>query len=81
MSRACRAHILPLNYIPYNMTIVVIFLPLLNAIIAGLFGRLVGRNGARIITCSGMIVNLTFSLILIVNYLNDPQVYNIKLGT
>lgn len=83
MSRACRAQILPLNYTPYQkkMFLAVVFLPLVNAILAGLTGRLLGRKGACALTITGMLITLTASYIIFLNNLVTPTVHHLKLGT
>jgi NADH-quinone oxidoreductase subunit L len=35
----------------------VVFLPLLGAIIAGVFGRVIGDRGAQLVTCGGLILS------------------------
>jgi NADH-quinone oxidoreductase subunit L len=45
------------------MYLTILLLPLLNAIIAGLLGRKIGREGSQYITIIGMIVCLILSLI------------------
>ena len=46
------------------MEIAAIFLPLLGAFVAGLFGRFIGDKGAQIVTCSLMVVAAILSVIL-----------------
>jgi NADH-quinone oxidoreductase subunit L len=48
----------------FPIDIVVIFLPLLGAIIAGLFGRLIGDRGAQLITCGCMLAAAALSISL-----------------
>ena len=38
------------------MEAAVVFLPLLGAAIAGLFGRAIGTKGAQFVTCSGLVI-------------------------
>src|ERR1700681_1517058 len=46
------------------LDIAVVFLPLLGAVIAGLFGRIIGDRGAQIITCVCMLAAVIISIIL-----------------
>ncbi len=43
----------------------VVFLPLLGAVIAGLFGRLIGDRGAQLVTCGGLILAAVCSWIVL----------------
>jgi len=45
------------------MYLTILLLPLLNAIIAGLLGRKIGKEGSYIITITGMIICLILGLI------------------
>jgi len=63
------------------MFLAIVFIPLINAIIAGLAGRWIGRMGARWLTVIGMGGNLFLTSILIYQNLTDPVVYHLKLGT
>jgi NADH-ubiquinone oxidoreductase chain 5 len=40
----------------------IIFLPLLGSIVSGFFGRKVGIDGARLITCLSVIITTTLAL-------------------
>ncbi len=62
------------------MCLSIIILPLLSSFIAGFFGHLLGRTGARILTVSGMTINLSFVFILIFNYLINPENGHFKTG-
>ncbi len=41
-----------------------IFLPLLGAVIAGLFGRLIGDRGAQLVVCTLLTISALFSLVI-----------------
>jgi NADH-ubiquinone oxidoreductase chain 5 len=45
------------------MYLTIIILPLLGSIVSGFFGRKVGVNGARILTCSSIIITTIFAII------------------
>jgi NADH-ubiquinone oxidoreductase chain 5 len=45
------------------MYLAIIILPLLGSIVAGFFGRKVGVSGARLITCSSIIITTIFAII------------------
>ena len=45
------------------MEVVIVFLPLLGAFIAGFFGRVIGDRGAQIVTCGFMLVAAVLSVI------------------
>ena len=47
----------------------IIFLPLIGAITSGLFGRLIGYNGAAIVTTSAMALSTLLSYIALRNIL------------
>jgi len=46
------------------MEIATVFLPLLGAIIAGFFGRLIGDRGAQIVTCGGLVISAVLAWFL-----------------
>ena len=41
-----------------------VFLPLLGAVIAGLFGRLIGDRGAQLVTCGFLCLSAVLSLLI-----------------
>ena len=45
--------------------VLAIFLPLVAATIAGLFGPWLKDKGAQIVTCGGMLLSAVFSLIIL----------------
>ena len=51
----------------------VVFLPLLGAVIAGLFGRVIGDRGAQLVTCGGMVLSALCSWAVLAGVLGgDP---------
>ena len=46
------------------MSILAVFLPLLAAIIAGLFGRWVGDRGAQLVTCGALVLSAVLSVFI-----------------
>ena len=58
------------------MYMLVLFLPLLSAIISGLFGRKIGTRGAGILTSSSIIISLIVSCcIFYETVLNSSSTY------
>ncbi|MEX2615999.1 MAG: NADH-quinone oxidoreductase subunit L [Alphaproteobacteria bacterium] len=57
------------------MEAAVVFLPLLGAVIAGLFGRAIGAKGAQFVTCSGLVIAALISwyLFFAVAIAGDPR--------
>ncbi len=62
------------------MTITLIFIPLIGAILAGLFGRYLGKKGSVLITSLGMLSNAFFTLILFYKVYSNDTIYLIRLG-
>jgi len=52
--------------------LILVFSPLLGAVLAGLFGRQLGDRGAQLVTCGLMVVSATCSVIGLVLYTGDP---------
>jgi NADH-quinone oxidoreductase subunit L len=46
------------------VTVAAIFLPLLGAFIAGIFGRLIGDRGSQLVTCAAMAISAVLGVIL-----------------
>ena len=46
------------------MAILVVFLPLLAAAIAGFFGRVIGDRGAQVVTCGALVLSAVFGIAL-----------------
>jgi len=45
------------------MYALIVFLPLLGAIIAGFFGRVIGDRGAQVVTCGGLLISAALSTV------------------
>jgi NADH:ubiquinone oxidoreductase subunit 5 (subunit L)/multisubunit Na+/H+ antiporter MnhA subunit len=63
------------------MFLAILFLPLVNAILAGFAGRYFGRKGACVLTILGMVLVLITSYQLFLSSLTSQEIYHIKLGT
>ena len=61
------------------MYILVLFLPLLSAIISGLFGRKIGTKGAGILTSSCIVISLIISCCIFYEIILNSSVTFIKL--
>ncbi|HEX5321978.1 MAG TPA: NADH-quinone oxidoreductase subunit L [Stellaceae bacterium] len=61
------------------MAVVIVFLPLLAAAIAGFFGKALGDRGAQIVTCGALLVSAILGLLLFRTILgqHDAQVIHI----
>ena len=57
------------------MDVALVFLPLAGAIIAGLFGRMIGDRGAQWVTCSFMLLSALLAVIAFVDviYNGNPR--------
>jgi NADH-quinone oxidoreductase subunit L len=57
------------------MDVALVFLPLAGAIIAGLFGRVIGDRGAQWVTCSFLLVSAVLSIVAFVDviYNDNPR--------
>jgi len=53
----------------------IVFLPLLGALIAGLFGRRIGAAGAQMVTCGAMVISALLSILALyqVGFLHQPE--------
>ena len=49
------------------MDVALVFLPLAGAIIAGLFGRIIGDRGAQWVTCGFMLVSAVLAVVAFVD--------------
>src|SRR5271170_3625674 len=58
------------------MAVLVVFLPLLAAAVAGFFGRAIGDRGAQIVTCGALLVSMVLGVLLFREILaqDAPQV-------
>ena len=63
------------------MAALVVFLPLLAAIIAGFFGRALGDRGAQIVTCGAMIVSMLIGMVLFAEILDQGSTRIVPLVT
>jgi NADH-quinone oxidoreductase subunit L len=65
-----------------NIYLAIVLAPLAGAIIAGLFGRLIGRNGAHRVTILGVGISSVLSLIAYYNlFYNGGEIYNATIYT
>jgi NADH-quinone oxidoreductase subunit L len=46
------------------LAVLVVFLPLLAAIIAGFFGRAIGDRGSQVVTCGALVLSAIFGIVL-----------------
>jgi NADH-quinone oxidoreductase subunit L len=46
------------------LAVLVVFLPLLAAIIAGFFGRVIGDRGSQVVTCGALVLSAIFGIVL-----------------
>jgi len=63
------------------MYLSIIFLPLLGAFIAGFFGRLIGKQGATIVTTFSVFLSSVFSLLAFYEVILCHSVCSFKLFT
>ena len=58
------------------MAVAVVFLPLLAAVIAGFFGRVIGDRGAQFVTCGALLLSAVLGIILFRDILasESPQI-------
>jgi NADH-quinone oxidoreductase subunit L len=54
----------------------IVFLPLLAAVIAGFFGRVIGDRGAQLVTCGALLLSAVLGVLLFRDILasENPQV-------
>jgi NADH-quinone oxidoreductase subunit L len=65
-----------------NIYLAIVLAPLAGAIIAGLFGKLIGRNGAHRVTILGVGISSILSLIAYYNlFYNGGEIYNATIYT
>ena len=57
--------------------IVTVFLPLLGAVLAGLFGRVLGDKGAEVVTSGFMLVSAVLSVLILQDVALEQNVYNV----
>jgi NADH-quinone oxidoreductase subunit L len=63
------------------LAVLVVFLPLLAAIIAGFFGRAIGDRGAQIVTCGALILSMLLGLVLFAEILDQGSTRIVPLVT
>jgi NADH-quinone oxidoreductase subunit L len=63
------------------MDVALVFLPLAGAIIAGLFGRMIGDRGAQWVTCSFMLVSAVLAVIAFVDVIYNGNSRTTELFT
>ena len=61
------------------MAVAVVFLPLLAAIIAGFFGRVIGDRGAQLVTCGALLLSAVLGILLFRDILAADEVRVIPL--
>jgi len=65
-----------------NFYLAIVLAPLIGAIIAGLFGKLIGRNGAHRVTILGVGISTVLSLIAYYDlFYNGGEIYNASIYT
>src|ERR1700739_3528779 len=62
------------------MAVAVVFLPLIAAIIAGFFGRVIGDRGAQLVTCGALLLSAVLGLFLFRDILASAEVRVIPLA-
>jgi NADH-quinone oxidoreductase subunit L len=63
------------------VALAVVFLPLLAAAIAGLFGRQIGFRGAQLVTCGAMLLSMLLGILLFIRILEVEQPQTIPIAT
>src|SRR6266705_5907535 len=63
------------------MAVAVVFLPLLAAIIAGFFGRVIGDRGSQLVTCGALLLSAVLGIFLFRDILATEEVRVIPLAT
>ncbi len=61
------------------MEVAVVFLPLLGAITAGLFGRFIGDRGAQIVTCACLTLAAVFSIFVFVDVVVQAHIHDVPI--
>jgi len=62
------------------LAVAVVFLPLIAAVIAGFFGRVIGDRGAQLVTCGALLLSAVLGLFLFRDILASDQVRVIPLA-
>ncbi len=63
------------------MAVAVVFLPLIAALIAGFFGRVIGDRSAQLVTCGALLLSAVFGIFLFRDILAAEEVRVIPLAT
>ena len=63
------------------MAVAVVFLPLIAAVIAGFFGRVIGDRGAKLVTCGALLLSAVLGLFLFRDILAAEEVRVIPLAS
>jgi NADH-quinone oxidoreductase subunit L len=63
------------------MDVALVFLPLAGAIIAGLFGRVIGDRGAQLVTCSFLLLSAVLSIVAFVDVIHNGNPRTTELFT
>src|SRR5271154_3926456 len=63
------------------MALLVVFLPLLAAVVAGFFGRVIGDRGAQIVTCGALIASMVLAIPLFHEILAQDTAQVVPLAT
>ena len=53
------------------MAVAVVFLPLIAAVIAGFFGRVIGDRGAQLVTCGALLLSAVLGILLFRDILSN----------
>jgi len=63
------------------LAVLVVFLPLLAAIVAGFFGRAIGDRGAQIVTCGALVISMLLGMVLFAEILDQGSTRIVPLVT
>src|ERR1700745_3683434 len=66
---------------PEALAVAVVFLPLIAAIIAGFFGRVIGDRGAQLVTCGALLLSAVLGCFLFRDILGSDEVRVIPLAS
>ncbi len=61
------------------MAALCVFLPLAGALIAGLFGRLIGARGAQLVTCGAMVASAVCATAIFIHFLGGGEPWSVEL--
>jgi NADH-quinone oxidoreductase subunit L len=63
------------------MIALTVFLPLIGALIAGLFGRLIGARGAQLVTCGALVLSAVLGTVIFARAVTGAEPYTVELFT